>query len=434
MAIAQLRAKSDATYQALSSVIPAGVNSPVRAFKGLDMTPLVVDYAYGDTLVDVDGQHYIDYCLSWGALIHGHAHPQIIRQVTAAIARGTSFGCTTAVEERLARKVIEFMPSIEKVRFVSSGTEATMSAVRLARGYTGRRIVIKFSGSYHGHADSFLVQAGSGAMGLNGSSTSSGVPKEFFQWTACLPYNDSAAFDAFISDKKIAQDLACVIIEPISANMGLVASEQSFLEHIRRRTQELGALFIFDEVVTGFRVGKNGAQGLYGITPDLTCLGKIVGGGFPAACFGGKKEVMEFLAPLGSVYQAGTLSGNPVAMEAGFQALCLLEEEGFYEKLEKKTAIVTEPIKEFLKKNSRNACLQQAGSCFTLFFGKKKVMHVVDSQECDTNRFSHFFRYLFDRGIYIPPSQFEVWTVSSAHTEEHLQKTRDLCLEFLRLD
>ena len=432
MTTARIRTKSDQTYQALNSVIPAGVNSPVRACPGLDMTPLVVDYAYGDTLVDVDGHHYIDYCLSWGALIHGHAHPQIVQGVTDRIKKGTSFGCTTPVEERLAKKVIDFVPSIEKVRFVSSGTEATMSAVRLARGYTNRRIVIKFSGNYHGHADSFLVQAGSGAMGLNGTSTSSGVPKEFFQWTACLPYNDIAAFDAFISDKKIAQDIACVIIEPISANMGLVAATRPFLEHLRKRTKEIGALLIFDEVVTGFRIGKNGAQGFYGITPDITCLGKIVGGGFPAACFGGKKEIMELLAPLGTVYQAGTLSGNPVAMEAGFQALCLLEKEGFYEELEEKTSLVTRPIKEFLAKNKMNACLQQVGSCFTIFFGKTEIINVNDAKACEKDRFSSFFRYLFDRGIYIPPSQFEVWTVSSAHTEEHLQKTRDVCLEFLR--
>ena len=260
------------------------------------------------------------------------------------------------------------------------------------------------------------------------------MPKEYFQWTACLPYNDIEAFEQFVSDPQIGEDLACVIIEPIATNMGLVAATKPFLGYLRKKCTELGALLLFDEVVSGFRVGIDGAQGLYGITADLTCLGKIVGGGFPAACFGGKKEIMDLLAPLGSVYQAGTLSGNPVAMEAGFQMLSLLQSEKgtFYAELEEKTKSLTDPIQKYLLENDLNVCLQRVGSCFTLFFGTKKVACAADALKCNTAHFGEFFRYLFARGIYIPPSQFEICTVSSVHTDEHLQRTKEVCLEYLQ--
>ncbi|MDB6080940.1 MAG: hemL [Chlamydiia bacterium] len=426
------RVQSEKEYASLLQVIPGGVNSPVRAFKGLAITPIVVDHAFQDTLVDIDGAQYVDYCLSWGALIHGHAHPHILESVQKRIQKGTSYGCTTEIEGRLARKIISLMPSCEKVRFVSSGTEATMSAVRLARGFTGKSLMIKFTGGYHGHADHFLVQAGSGVIGLNQSATSAGIPQELLHWTACLPYNDIEAFDHFISNEKNAQNLACVIIEPIAANMGLVPADKKFLEHLRKRTKELNALLIFDEVVTGFRVAKGGAQSYYGVQPDLTCLGKIIGGGFPAAAFGGKQEIMDHLAPLGSVYQAGTLSGNPVAMEAGYQALCLLETPHFYEDLEEKTTSLTEPLVECINKHGVNACLQRVGSAFTLFFGRRSVTNMQEAKLCNLAQFTAFFIHLFERGIYIPPSQHEVWTVSSVHSKKNLEKTRDACLEYLK--
>lgn len=427
------RQKSQEVYSALCDVLPAGVNSPVRAFRGLNMTPLIIESASGDTLTDIEGNQYIDYCLSWGALIHGHAHPQILKNVFQRMQKGTSFGCTTEIEGRLARKIMASLPSCERLRFVSSGTEATMSAVRLARGYTEKSIMIKFTGGYHGHADSFLTKAGSGVIGLNKEATSKGVPEAHFQWTTCLPYNDIEAFDRFLSDEVVAKNVACVIIEPVAANMGLVSAEKAFLEHIRKRTQEIGSLLIFDEVVTGFRVSKSGAQGYFGITPDLTCLGKIIGGGFPAAAFGGKKEIMDHLAPLGSVYQAGTLSGNPVAMEAGYQALLLLDADGFYKQLEEKTLMLTEPLSEYIQTHKLNCSLQRVGSSFTLFFGKKSIKNMEDASLCDAAQFADFFRYLFNRGIYIPPSQHEIWTLSSAHTKENIEKTRDICLEYFQL-
>jgi glutamate-1-semialdehyde 2,1-aminomutase len=427
------RIVSKELYKNLKDVIPGGVNSPVRSCPGLEMTPLVVDHAMEDMLVDADGEQYIDFCMSWGALIHGHAHPQITENVIKRIEKGSSFGCTTAVEERLARKVRSFVPSCELIRFVSSGTEATMSAVRLARGYTKKNLVIKFSGNYHGHTDSFLVQAGSGALGLNGTSTSLGIPQEFLRWTACLPYNDIEALENFLSYPQNAQNLACIIVEPVATNMGLVQPSQAFLEYLRRCTKEHDAVLLFDEVVTGFRLGSGGAQSYFGIEPDLTCLGKILGGGFPAAAFGGKKEIMENLAPLGQVYQAGTLSGNPVAMEAGYQSLSLLDSPGFYENLQEKTKLLIDPIQEYFKKNNINCCIQSAGSLFTIFLGQNRVGDMNDALLCDKEWFNDFFRYLFAHGIYIPPSQHEVCSISQAHTNDHLEYTRDLVLEYFKL-
>ena len=304
------RPNTEKCYQSLQSLIPGGVNSPIRSCKGLGVTPLIVDRGAGDRVFDIDGNGYIDYCGSWGPLIHGHAHPAVCKAAKEAIDRGTSFGITCEAEEKLARLVVGALPSMEKIRFVSSGTEATMTAARLARGYTQRDMIVKFSGNYHGHADFFLVQAGSGVFTLNPASTSAGIPQDVIKNTACLPYNDIEAAQQFLSDRRNSGRIAAVILEPIAANMGCVAASPEFLRMLRTVTKEIGAVLILDEVISGFRVGTAGAQAMYGIEPDLTTLGKIIGGGFPVAAFGGKKEIMDCLAPLGSVYQAETLSGE----------------------------------------------------------------------------------------------------------------------------
>lgn len=424
------RPKSHEMYEKLCSVIPGGVNSPVRACQAMQMTPIVAESAQNDMLTDHDGFSYIDYCMSWGALIHGHAHPEINRACLLQMQKGTSYGATSAIEHALAEKIVRFVPSCQKVRFVSSGTEATMSAVRLARGYSEKPIVVTFSGCFHGHADYFLVQAGSGVTLLSESS-SKGIPKELVRSTIQLPYNDEKALDNLLQDTKIASQIACFIIEPIAANMGVVPATKSFLKLLRQRSQELGAVLIFDEVISGFRVTKGGAQELYGVIPDLTCFGKIVGGGFPLAGFGGKAAIMDFLAPIGPVYQSGTLSGNPVAAQAGLQALQLLEEPELYTRLKKKAEIITEPVREFLHKKSINACIQTAESLFTLFFGRTEVRNFHEAKACDQEMYKRFFQFLFNKGIFIAPLQFEAFFVSDAHTQEHLIYTRDAILEFL---
>lgn len=423
---------SEEIFHKLCQVIPGGVNSPVRSFKGLDTKPIVIASGKGDTIEDVDGNEYIDFCGSWGSLIHGHAHPKILGPVIERIKKGTSFGITTSIEQQLAAKILESLPSIEKIRFVSSGTEATMSAARLARGYTGRDLIVKFSGHYHGHADFFLVQAGSGVFNLNPQSSSAGVPDEIVKKTVCLPFNDLENVRQQLRHFK--DQIAAVILEPITGNMGVVPASSEFIQMLRDETQKIGALLIFDEVITGFRVCKHGAQKLYSVTPDLTCLGKIIGGGFPAAAFGGKAEIMDFLAPKGPVYQAGTLSGNPVAMEAGYQALVLLDTPGFYEELEDKTKLLTDPIDAMIKKLKLNVCLQRSGSMFTLFFGRQKIENASDAKLVDNDRFAHFFRYMLNKGVYLPPSQHEAWFVSAAHTREHLEKTKELVIEYLFKD
>lgn len=426
------RQLSQQCFKDLCKVIPGGVNSPVRSFKGLGISPLVVDRGSGDIIYDVDGNDYIDYCGSWGPLIHGHAHPAIVSAAYQRMLMGTTFGITSAIEEQLARKVVELMPSIEKIRFVSSGTEATMSAARLARGFTGREFIIKFTGNYHGHADFFLVQAGSGVVGLTSTSSSSGIPDEIVQHTICLPYNDTEACRNVLLNAQYKNKIAAVIVEPIAGNMGCVPGTESFLKMLREVTQSIDAVLIFDEVISGFRVALGGAQALYGITPDLTCLGKILGGGFPAAAFGGRREIMDRLAPIGTVYQAGTLSGNPVAMAAGLQSLRMLEVDGFYEELERKANMITLPVKELFKKKNIQACVQQVGSMFTIFFGRNHVASIEEGRTLDLTEFAKFFRYLFMNGVYIPPAQYEAWFVSSAHTDEHLEKTRDLILAYFQ--
>lgn len=421
---------SGEVYAAACRVIPGGVNSPVRSFSHLGTTPLMIESAYADEVIDLEGKSYIDFCMSWGALIHGHAHPLIVEAVQKRVAKGSSFGTTTLVETRIAQKVASLVPCVEEVRFVSSGTEATMSAARLARGATNRDLVIKFTGGYHGHADGFLIAAGSGlaTLNLNSTSSSKGVPDAFVRSTLSLPYNDERSFLEAIN--RVGDRVACVIIEPVAGNMGVVPASSSFLKLLREETRKAGALLIFDEVITGFRIARGGASEVYGVEPDLVCLGKIVGGGFPAAAFGGKREIMEHLAPQGGVYQAGTLSGNPVAMEAGLQALTLLERDGFYEELQQKVDHFAEPIEQLIGEKDLPCVLNRVGSMFTLFLGKKKV--ATYEPDLDSSLFAEFFHALLDKGIFLSPSAYETSFISHAHTVRHLEQASDAICQFLK--
>lgn len=426
-----MRKKSAAIYAKACEVIPGGVNSPVRSFRHLRMAPLIVESGAGDQLRDVDGNTYIDYCCSWGALILGHAHPQIVKGVCDQMGKGSSFGIATEIEEQIASKIVGLLPSVEKLRFVNSGTEATMTAMRLARGYTERPKIIKFTGHYHGHSDSLLIQAGSGVASLNPLATSKGVNPSTIADTLCFPFNDVQKIRSFFRESPLASQVAGVILEPIAGNMGVVPPEKGFLENLREETRRAGALLIFDEVITGFRMGLTGAQGLYGIDPDLTCLGKVIGGGFPVAAVGGKAQILDCLAPLGQVYQAGTLSGNPVAMRAGWETLCLIERRDFYAQLKKKTERLVHPIEEALKRKNANACVQQVGSMFNLFFGLKQVRCKEDLKALDEEKFIQFFQYLFEKGIYISPSSHEACFMSSVHLDEHIDYTLNSILNFI---
>ncbi|MCE5319322.1 MAG: glutamate-1-semialdehyde 2,1-aminomutase [Parachlamydia sp.] len=424
------KTKTQVTYEKLCEVIPGGVNSPIRSCRAVGQLPLIPERGIGDLVYDIDGNCFIDYCGSWGPLIHGHADPEILEAVQRKMMLGTTFGMTTAVEEQLARAIITLVPSVEKIRFVSSGTEATMSAARLARGFTGKSIIVKFTGHFHGHNDIFLIKAGSGVTGLNATSTSAGIPDEILRHTACLPFNDLNQTRAYLQAHR--DSIAAVILEPVACNMGVVPTQPALMKMLREETEKMGALLIFDEVITGFRLGLRGAQGIYAEKPDLTCFGKIIGGGFPAAAFGGRREIMDHLAPIGKVYQSGTLSGNPVAMEAGLTALKKLERRGFYEELEAKANIITEPVREWLNAHEQIPVgLQQVGSLFTLFFGRRSVQSMEEGQSLDLEGFARFFRYLFSHGVYAPPLQYEAWFVSMAHEEKNLCKTRDLILQYL---
>jgi len=417
-----MRSVSLEIFEASKEVIPGGVNSPVRAFPGLNITPLIAEKGFGDTVWDADGNRYIDYCGSWGALILGHADPAVVKAVQSQAANGSSFGMATRLEYLIAKHIIERMPSIEKIRFVSSGTEATMSAVRLARGYTGKNFVVKFDGNYHGHADSFLIRAGSGVSELQGSS-SKGVPDAMIQTTVSLPYNDTETARSFL---RAQEDIAAVILEPIAGNMGCIPASVEFIQMLRKETSERGIVLIFDEVITGFRVGVRGAQGLYGVTPDITCLGKIIGGGYPAAAFGGKAEIMNYLAPLGAVYQAGTLSGNSVALAAGLATL--LQIDTVYDELKRKTDLLLDPIRDFLSRKGIEACIQSVGSMFTLFFGVREMRRQMP---IDEELYRKLFVHLFHRGIYFPPAAYELAFVSTAHTDSHLEETAEAVTSFL---
>ena len=419
------RTKSLEAFREAVRYIPGGVNSPVRALRAVGESPLFIHHAKGVTLTDIDGNEYIDFCLSWGVFILGHAHPEVLERVHEAISRGTSYGIPTLQETELARLVNSFIPSMERVRFVNSGTEAVMSAIRLARGYTGRDLIVKFEGCYHGHADHLLVAAGSGVATLCISS-SAGVPRSFIAHTSCLPFNDKEAVDALFRER--GDEIAAVIVEPVPANMGVVPARDGFLHHLREVTEAHGALLIFDEVITGFRLTAGGAQKLFGITPDLTTVGKIVGGGFPAAAFGGKADIMNLLAPLGPVYQAGTLSGNPVAMTAGIATLGILSSDGLYDRLSAKAKAFIDALSGILK--PKGITVLSVGNMFTPFFTENEVVNFEDVKRCDTDRFARFFRHLLSRGVYISPSQFEANFISTAHDEVTLDKVLQAADDF----
>ncbi|WP_339288323.1 glutamate-1-semialdehyde 2,1-aminomutase [Ureibacillus sp. FSL K6-0786] len=403
------------------NLMPGGVNSPVRAFKSVNAEPIFIESGEGAMIRDIDGNEYIDYVLSWGPLILGHSHPEVVKAIQEQAAKGTSFGAPTVLENKLAKIVIERVPSVEMVRFVSSGTEATMAALRLARGYTGRNIIMKFEGSYHGHGDSLLIKAGSGVATL-GLPDSPGVPADVAKNTTTVPYNDLEAVKATF--EKLGDNIAAVIVEPVAGNMGVVPPKPGFLEGLREITKQYGALLIFDEVMTGFRVDYHCAQGYYGIDPDLTCLGKVVGGGLPVGAYAGKREIMEKVAPSGPVYQAGTLSGNPLAMTAGIETLSRLTPES-YDYFKKLGDQLEAGIREAATKYNIPHTINRAGSMIGLFLTNEDVVDFKSAQTSDLTLFAEFYRLMLEEGIYLPPSQFEGLFISTAHTEEHIAKTVD---------
>ena len=402
-------------------VIPGGVNSPVRSFSGVGGTPVYIDHASGPYVFDSENKRYIDYVGSWGPMILGHAHPEVIDVVKQTAEKGLSFGAPTEIETLMAAKVCELVPSIDMVRMVSSGTEATMSAIRLARGYTGRDKIVKFEGCYHGHSDSLLVKAGSGALTL-GVPSSPGVPASLAGDTLTLTYNDSESVKQAFAE--MGAEIACIIVEPVAGNMNCIPPVAGFLETLRQVCDEHGSVLIFDEVMTGFRVGLQGAQGVYNITPDLTTLGKIIGGGMPVGAFGGKAEIMEHLAPLGPVYQAGTLSGNPVAMAAGLKTLELISKPGFYQSLTQKTEKLLTGIKQAASQAGISLSVNQVGAMFGVFFTEEeKVSLFSQVMQCDQDLFKHYFHGMLDQGVYLAPSAFEAGFVSAAHSDEDIENT-----------
>ena len=415
--------KSEKLYKEAVKHLVGGVNSPVRAFNSVGGNPIFLDHAKGAKLYDVDGNEYIDFMGSWGPLILGHAHPEVVKAIKEQAERGTSFGVSTELEIELAKLVKDAFPSIELVRFVNSGTEATMSAVRLARGYTGRPKIVKFAGCYHGHADYFLVQAGSGVMTL-GIPGSKGVTESIVRDTLVARFNDLSSVEALF--EKFGSEIAAVIVEPVAGNMGVVPPKQGFLKGLREITRDNGALLIFDEVITGFRLSWGGAQTVFGITPDLTTLGKIIGGGLPVGAYGGKREIMEHLAPLGPVYQAGTLSGNPLAMSAGIATLKILKSGGVYEKLES----LAEKFTEGLRSELGGITVNRVGSMFTPFFTDAEVFDYDSAKRADTEKYARFFWHMIKGGAFPPPSQFEAWFISAAHTEEDIEKALDIARSF----
>ena len=421
------RTQTEAIYTSLKKVLPGGVNSPARSFPNLEMTPLIAKSGKGDMLYDVDGHGYIDYCQSWGALILGHAHPYVVDATCEQVRCGSSFGVSTDVENKLAQKVIDIVPSIEKMRFVNSGTEAVMTAIRLARGFTGRDQIVKFEGNYHGHFDDLLVKAGSYLHHLNEEASSKGVPSDSVRNTINLPFNDLKALEKFFAEYDQLDQIACICIEPVAGNMGVVPASSEFINRLRELTEMHGILLIFDEVINGFRVGLKGASEMYGIVPDLITFGKIIGGGFPVAALGGSAEIMDYLAPLGQVFQAGTLSGNPVAMSAGLAVMEKITQIDVYQTLQAKVDLLLKPIEEKIQ----GGCVQRVGSMFSIFWGVDRVETSHDLARVDQKKFKHFFHYLIQNGIYIPPSPFEASFVSLAHTESHLKKTRDVILKYL---
>ncbi|WP_020674547.1 glutamate-1-semialdehyde 2,1-aminomutase [Geopsychrobacter electrodiphilus] len=411
---------SEALFEKAKTVIPGGVNSPVRAFKSVGCNPLFITKSAGSRITDADGNEYIDYVGSWGPMILGHCHPKVVEAIQRTAASGASFGAPTARETELAEMVCAAYPNIEMVRMVSSGTEATMSAIRLARGYTGRDKILKFDGCYHGHADSLLVKAGSG-LATFGVPTSSGVPADFAKYTLTAVYNDLADVRRIVDANK--GELACIIIEPIAGNMGCVPPVAGFLEGLRTLCDAEGILLIIDEVMTGFRVAYGGAQERYGVRGDLVCLGKIIGGGLPVGAFGGKREIMEALSPLGGVYQAGTLSGNPLAMSAGIATLKLLQEDGFYQQLEEKSAYLSKGLRQAADSAQVATCSHRVGAMFCTFFQQGPVNNFDDALKSNTDAFGRFFRSMLNAGINLAPSQFEAGFMSVAHSRDDLDRT-----------
>jgi glutamate-1-semialdehyde 2,1-aminomutase len=417
---ANSRPRSTEIFERGKKTLVGGVDSPVRAFRAVGGTPLVIDHALGTRLFDVDGREYLDYVCSWGALILGHAHPDVVAAISEQAGRGTSYGMTSPLEIELGEKITRAIPSVEMVRFVSSGTEAAMSAVRLARAFTERDLVIKFEGCYHGHSDGFLSEAGSGLATL-GIAACPGVPEAFAQLTLNTPFNDLSGVEKLF--RQHAGKIAGIIVEPVAANMGVVEPAPGFLQGLREIAKREGALLIFDEVITGFRVAYGGAQGVYGIDPDLTVMGKIIGGGLPVAAYGGKRPIMERVAPLGPVYQAGTLSGNPLAMRAGLATLPKLEAPGFYEGVNRRTQRLAEGLGNALKESGVAGQVKVAGSLLTLFFCEHPVRNYDDAKKSDTTKFGKFFQEMLERGIFLPPSQYEALFVSAAHTDAEIGRT-----------
>jgi len=419
-----MRKKSDALFKKAKQLIPGGVNSPVRAFGSVGSTPFFVRKASGSKVWDEDGNRYIDYVASWGPMILGHAHPTVVDAIRTAAKRGTSYGAPTAAEVEMAAAITRAFPSMDLVRMVSSGTEATMSAIRLARGTTGREKILKFEGCYHGHADSLLVKAGSGVATL-GIPGSPGIPKGLAELTVTVPFNNLAAAKAAV--KKHGKELACAIVEPAAGNMGLVLPAPGFLEGLRELTAGAGIVLIFDEVISGFRLRFGGFQDLAGVRPDLTCLGKIIGGGLPVGAFGGRREIMESLAPAGPVYQAGTLSGNPLAMAAGLATLGVLENYADYPDLDRKTRRLCDGMMKLFRKKGIAATLARRGSMFTVFFTDRDVTDFASALRCDTGLFARYFNAMLRRGVSLPPSQFETAFVSFAHSPEDIDRTLEAC-------
>ena len=415
--------KMDASIKAFETAltyIPGGVNSPVRAFRAVGGNPLFIRTGKGSRIEDLDGNHFIDYVNSWGPLILGHAHPMVVKALEDTLRSGTSFGAPTELETDLARKIVESVPSIEKVRFVNSGTEAVMSAIRLARGFTGRSRIIKFAGCYHGHSDSLLVKAGSGALTF-GTPDSPGIPDALARETIVVPFNDLRAVETVMEQS--GSQVACVILEPVAGNMGVVPPMDGFLNGLRDITKSYEALLIFDEVITGFRLGLGGAQALFGVMPDLTCLGKVIGGGLPVGAFGGRRDILQMLSPEGPVYQAGTLSGNPLAMAAGLATLDALYVPGFFESINKRGKWLAQEIQRAADQTGIPVRVQGIGSLFTVFFNPEPIQDLEGAQKSDLGLFRRFHRCLLGQGIYWPPSQFEACFLSSAHTETDLEIT-----------
>lgn len=413
--------KSIDAYKESVQLLPGGVNSPVRAFKSVGMNPIFMEHGKGSKIYDIDGNEYIDYVLSWGPLILGHANDHVVSKLKEVVEKGTSFGAPTLLESELAQLVIDRVPSIEMVRMVNSGTEATMSALRLARGYTGRNKILKFEGNYHGHGDSLLIKAGSGVATL-GLPDSPGVPESVAKHTITVPYNDidsvKYAFEQYGSD------IAAIIVEPVSGNMGVVPPQSDFLQSLRTITTEYGSLLIFDEVMTGFRVGYNCAQGHFGVIPDLTCLGKVIGGGLPVGAYGGKREIMERIAPVGDIYQAGTLSGNPLAMTAGLETLKQMTKEA-YEKINEKVNRLVAGYRNAADLYQIPLHINRAGSMVGVFFTNEPVNNYETSQASDTEMFAQYYRLMAEQGVFLPPSQFEGLFLSTAHSDEDIDKTID---------